>query len=105
MQIAVIDTGVDYTHPDLGGGFGPGFKVFSGYDFVNQDTDPFDDNGHGTTSPGLSPPTEVKGVALRRIFSPTKSSIITVMGGFDVIAAIEKATNPMTIRPLPTRSM
>ena len=26
--------GVDYMHPDLGGGFGPGFKVAYGYDFV-----------------------------------------------------------------------
>jgi hypothetical protein len=26
--------GVDYTHPSLGGGFGPNFKVIGGYDFV-----------------------------------------------------------------------
>jgi len=32
--VAVIDTGVDYTHPALGGGFGPGFKIAGGYDFV-----------------------------------------------------------------------
>ena len=29
-----IDTGIDYTHPSLGGGFGPGHKVIGGYDFV-----------------------------------------------------------------------
>ena len=29
-----IDTGVDYSHPSLGGCFGPGFKVAGGFDFV-----------------------------------------------------------------------
>jgi subtilisin family serine protease len=33
-QIGIIDTGTDYTHPYLGGGFGNGFKVAGGYDFV-----------------------------------------------------------------------
>jgi subtilisin family serine protease len=37
IKIAVIDTGVDYTHPALGGGFGPGFKVIGGYDFVGEE--------------------------------------------------------------------
>ena len=53
VTIAVIDTGIDYTHPDLGGGFGPGFKVAGGYDFVNDDEDPKDDNGHGTHVAGI----------------------------------------------------
>lgn len=48
QTIAVIDTGVDYTHPALGGGFGPGFKVVGGYDFVDDDADPIDTHGHGT---------------------------------------------------------
>jgi hypothetical protein len=26
--------GIDYTHPALGGGFGPGFKVIGGFDLV-----------------------------------------------------------------------
>ncbi len=48
MKIAIIDTGVDYTHLDLGGCFGPGCKVEDGWDFVNNDPDPIDDAGHGT---------------------------------------------------------
>lgn len=47
-RIGIIDTGVDYTHKDLGGCFGPTCKVAGGYDFVNNDPDPIDDNGHGT---------------------------------------------------------
>ena len=46
--VAIVDTGVDYTHADLGGCFGVGCKVLDGYDFVNGDGDPVDDNGHGT---------------------------------------------------------
>lgn len=48
VKIAIIDSGVDYTHSDLGGCFGEGCKVIGGYDFVNLDGDPMDDYGHGT---------------------------------------------------------
>ncbi|MFC1563564.1 S8 family serine peptidase [candidate division KSB1 bacterium] len=51
--VGIIDTGIDYLHPDLGGGFGPGFKVAGGYDFYNEDDDPIDDNNHGTHVAGI----------------------------------------------------
>src|SRR4051812_37411115 len=35
--IAVIDTGIDYSHDFLGNGFGPGHKVIAGKDFVDND--------------------------------------------------------------------
>jgi minor extracellular serine protease Vpr len=53
ITVAIIDTGVDYTHPDLGGGFGPGYKVVGGYDFADTDTDPRDEDGHGTHVAGI----------------------------------------------------
>ncbi|MFB6520102.1 S8 family serine peptidase [Streptomyces sp. NPDC056401] len=53
VTVAVIDTGVDYGHPDLGGGFGEGHKVVGGWDFVDNDADPMDDNGHGTHVAGI----------------------------------------------------
>ena len=40
VVVAIIDDGVDYTHPDLGGCLGAGCKVISGYDFVDLDADP-----------------------------------------------------------------
>ncbi|CAK7224769.1 hypothetical protein SCUCBS95973_005629 [Sporothrix curviconia] len=63
--VAIVDTGTQYTHPALGGGFGPGFKVAGGYDFVGNgnwpddgsqkqpDNDPMDQIGHGTHVAGI----------------------------------------------------
>ncbi len=46
--IAIVDTGVDYNHPELSG------KVIKGKDFINNDDDPMDDNGHGTHCSGIA---------------------------------------------------
>jgi len=48
VKVAIIDSGIDYTHADLGGCLGAGCKVEGGYDFVNKDSNPMDDDGHGT---------------------------------------------------------
>ena len=64
VTIGIIDTGVDYTHEDLGGCFGVGCKVVGGYDFVNWDNDPLDDHGHGTHCVGIASGNGIlKGVA------------------------------------------
>ncbi len=42
IKVAVVDTGVDYNHEDLVG------AVIEGWDFVNNDNDAMDDQGHGT---------------------------------------------------------
>jgi minor extracellular serine protease Vpr len=81
IRVAVMDTGVDYHHPDLGGCFGPGCRVVAGWDFVGDafnadstspaynpnpvpDPDPDDCNGHGTHVAGIIGANgEVKGVA------------------------------------------
>ena len=46
IKVCVLDTGIDYYNPDLDDNYG------GGYDFVNEDPDPFDDNGHGTHCAG-----------------------------------------------------
>ncbi len=70
VKVAVMDTGIDFDHPDLGGCFGPGCRVAYGYDFVGDaynadDTaasynpiptpDPIPDDcaGHGTHVAGI----------------------------------------------------
>lgn len=53
VTVAVIDTGIDYTQPSLGGGIGAGKKVVAGYDFFSDDSDPIDESGHGTAVAGV----------------------------------------------------
>ncbi len=48
VTIAMIDSGVDLSHPELAP------KLLPGYDFVNGDTIPQDDNGHGTHVAGIA---------------------------------------------------
>ncbi|GKT88937.1 minor extracellular protease vpr (subtilase) [Colletotrichum tofieldiae] len=63
IKVAVIDTGIDYLHPALGGCFGPDCLVSYGTDFVGDaydgfnehfpDPDPMDCGGHGTHVAGI----------------------------------------------------
>lgn len=46
--IAIVDSGADYAHPDLAA------QLLPGYDFVNGDSSPSDDNGHGTHVAGVA---------------------------------------------------
>jgi thermitase len=48
VLVAVVDTGIDYYHPDLAANYAP-----LGYDWVNRDADPMDDHGHGTHCAGI----------------------------------------------------
>jgi hypothetical protein len=45
-SVAVLDTGINYNDPYLGGGWGK--RVIAGWNFVANNDNPMDDNGHGT---------------------------------------------------------
>ncbi len=53
IVVGILDTGIDYMHPDLGGGIGEGYKVLGGWDFVSGNADPMDDHRHGTHVAGI----------------------------------------------------
>ena len=96
IVVAIIDTGIDYTHPDLGGCFGPGCRVMGGYDFINDDSDPMDDMGHGTHVAGIVGASGVStGVAPDVSFLAYKVLNESGFGSFSgIIEAIERATDP-----------
>jgi len=55
VSVAIVDTGVDYTHPMLGGGGLPNDKVIGGYDTGESDSDPIPvGEAHGTCCAGIS---------------------------------------------------
>ncbi|WP_180237168.1 S8 family peptidase, partial [Lacimicrobium alkaliphilum] len=64
VKVAIVDTGIDYTHPDLGGCLGSGCKVYAGYDFFDGDEDPIDVHSHGTHVAGIVAANgELRGIA------------------------------------------
>ncbi|MDP3880361.1 MAG: S8 family serine peptidase [Dehalococcoidales bacterium] len=90
VKVAIIDSGIDYTHPDLNANY------TGGYDFVNSDNDPRDDYGHGThvagTVAALKNSTGVVGVAPEASTYGLKVLSASGSGSYDdVIAALEWA--------------
>jgi minor extracellular serine protease Vpr len=110
VKVAVMDTGIDFDHPDLGGCFGPGCRVVTGFDFVGDafnaddtsptfnpipvpDPIPDDCNGHGTHVAGIVGANgAIRGVAPEvtfgayRVFGCDGSTTSEIM-----IAAMERA--------------
>ncbi len=93
VKVAIIDTGIDYNHSDLYANYA------GGYDFVNSDDDPMDDNGHGTHVAGIIAAEHddfgVVGVAPEAELYALKALDKTGSGYVsDVVAAIIWATDP-----------
>jgi hypothetical protein len=105
VPVAIIDTGIDYTHPDLGGcvAIGNGCKVAGGFDFVNNDANPMDDDGHGTHVAGTIAASDngtgVVGVAPEAKLYALKVLDANGSGSFsDVIKALEWVVDTGTIK-------
>ena len=67
QTIAVIDTGIAFDHVALGGGFGEGHRVVGGYDFAEDDANPYDDGPtgfHGTSVAGIIGSTDLEYMGL-----------------------------------------
>jgi len=99
--VAVIDTGVDYTHPDLIANMWvnptAGAADKYGYDFANNDSNPMDDNGHGTHVAGIIGATGNNGTGVTGVNQHTKLMALKFMdangSGYtsDAIRAIDYA--------------
>ncbi|NOQ33805.1 MAG: S8 family serine peptidase [Methanosarcinales archaeon] len=92
IKVAILDTGIDYDHPDLHDNY------MGGIDYVNDDDDPMDDQGHGTHCAGIVAAMDnemgVIGVAPEVSLYGVK---ILDSGGYgytsDIIAGIEWSVN------------
>jgi len=90
IKVCVVDTGVDVDHPDL--------YYRGGYDYVNNDSNPNDDHGHGThvsgTVAALDNTTGVIGVAPSAYLYACKVLDSAGSGAYsDIIAGIDWARN------------
>ena len=97
VRVGIIDTGIDYTHAALGGGFGPGYRVVGGWDFVNDDADPRDDHGHGTHVAGIAAGNGGGIVGMAPQASLYAFKVLDQNGSgwlSDIIAALERAADP-----------
>lgn len=91
--IAVLDTGVTLNHPDLIQ------KLVPGYNFIRNNNNPTDDNGHGTHVAGIAAAATNNGVGIAGVGYQTRIMPVKVLdaggGGStsDVAAGINFAIN------------
>lgn len=115
VVVAVIDTGVDYTHEDLRANMwintgeipangvdddGNGYvDDIHGYDFLNNDNNPADDNGHGTHVAGIIAAAGNNGIGITGVNWSAKIMAVKFLGAdgsghiADAIRALRYATS------------
>ena len=112
IVVGIIDSGVQYDHPDLAGniwtnsGEIPGNGIdddgngyvddFYGYDFDNNDSDPMDTNGHGTHVAGTVGAQSDNSIGVAGVGWDASLMSLKVIGGgtnADVARAIDYATD------------
>ena len=92
IKIAVIDTGVNFNHPDLFG-WGKDGKVIGGFNFIQKGQPPLDTNGHGTQVAGvIAADGQITGIAPKaKILAYKVSEDGEGVSSDLIIKAIEKA--------------
>ncbi len=74
VVVAVLDTGVLASHPDISG------KVLAGYNFVSNNTNTTDDNGHGTAVAGFTSASTNNGVGMAAVSWANSVLPVKVLG-------------------------
>jgi hypothetical protein len=88
--VVMIDSGVDYNHPSLGGGWGK--KVIAGWDFQSNDSNPMSDTyAHGTGTAGMvaANPYDYKGYHYQGIAPGVKLISLRESNSNQVAAALK----------------
>ena len=97
--VAVLDTGVDYTHPDLSG------KVLLGLNAVANNMIPYDDHGHGTHVAGIIGAKAANGIYGEGVCPNCKILAVKVLGAdgsgsfFDIAQGMAYARTVATTPP------
>ncbi|NWG05527.1 MAG: S8 family serine peptidase [Chloroflexi bacterium] len=104
-NICEVDTGVDSNHPDLKSKSGKTtvYNIIKGYDFVNADASPDDDNGHGTHVAGIMVAVKnnkigISGISTGKVVAVKALDAQGVGTNFDIAEAIKYCANRTDIR-------
>ncbi len=93
LVVAVLDTGVDLAHPEFAG------RLLSGWDYVNWDAMPNDDNGHGTHVAGIIAAAADNGVGVAGLAANVKLLPLKVLNAagqgnyYDIAIALYRAAD------------
>ncbi|WP_048601436.1 S8 family serine peptidase [Rubeoparvulum massiliense] len=93
VTIAVLDTGIWLDHPDLKG------QLVEGYNILNPNLLPYDNNGHGTNVAGILAAKHNNGLGIMGVVGKTNIMPIKVLDGngegdeYDVTAGIYQAVD------------
>ena len=108
-SVCVLDTGINYSHPDFGSCTsttihnGVCTKVRGGWDYLNSDSDPYDDQGHGThvsgimgangTLLGVAPDVTIIPIKVCNSADPSSCSLSAIISGLQWCANNATAFN------------
>lgn len=123
IVVAVLDSGLNFTHPDLQGiawtnsgeiagdgldNDGDGFvDDINGWDFTNGDNDPTDDHGHGSNVSGIIAANRNNGVGIAGMLGGVKILMCKILNSSNAgtTSALIAATTYARLRGVPVMNM